>query len=74
MKRRFVLIFAIVFLLLIPIRAAAEDAPDEPTGNVVEQEPSSAVSTGNDPGTAEALSDLFIPTHQFGNKRAVIPQ
>ena len=59
MKRRFVLIFAIVFLLLIPIRAAAEDAPDEPTGSIVEQEPSSAVSTGNDPGTAEALSDLY---------------
>lgn len=59
MKKRFVLIFAIVFLLLIPIRAAAEDAPDEPTGNIVEQEPSSAVSTGNDPGTAEALSDLY---------------
>lgn len=58
MKKTIILLLILV-LLTIPILAFAEEAPDEPVGNVAEQEPAQSYSVGNDPATAEALSDLY---------------
>lgn len=57
--KKTIIILLMIIPLAIPIRAFAEEAPDEPAGNVVEQELSPTVPTINDPATAEALSDLY---------------
>ena len=57
MKNTLLLITILILLLPLPVFAAS--VPEEPVGLVNEQEPAKSVPTGNDPATAEALSDLY---------------